>query len=71
MIVLSVLRGLERARAEQEIDDVPFVRLEPIELNRRHWSEIQPVDMDGVHQLLAEFGFVRNRRADEYFLPLG
>src|SRR5262245_45133718 len=37
-------RGLERAGAEQEIDDVALVRLQPVELNRRHRSEIQSID---------------------------
>src|SRR5687767_14037333 len=34
--VIKPLSRLKRPRAEEELDDVPFVRLEPVQLNRRH-----------------------------------
>ena len=50
---------LERARAEQEVDDVAFVRLEPVELNRRHGAEVQAIDVHRVDQLPPELGLRR------------
>ena len=44
-------RRLKRARAEQELDDVAFVRLQPVELRRRHRAEVQPIDVHRVEQL--------------------
>src|SRR5260370_14034620 len=37
-------RGLKRACAEQKLDDVAFVRLEPVELDGWNRTEIQSVD---------------------------
>ena len=49
--ILSLqLRGLERAGAEQEVDDVAFVRLKPVQLDRRDRPDIQPIDVDGVDE---------------------
>src|SRR4051812_26107475 len=48
------LRRLEGTRAEQEIDDVAFVGLEPVELNRRNRTEVEAIDMDRVDQAPAE-----------------
>src|SRR6476660_9328357 len=36
---------LKRSRPEQEFDYVPFVRLKPIELNRRHRPQIQTINV--------------------------
>src|SRR5436309_2554871 len=46
------VRGrLERPRPEQEIDDVPFVRLEPVQLNSRDGADVQPVDVRRIDEL--------------------
>src|SRR6202790_1315557 len=58
-------RRLERARAEQELDDVAFVRLEPVELDGRNRTEIQSIDVNRVHQCAAELGPARDRAAHE------
>jgi hypothetical protein len=42
------LNLLQRARAEQEIHNIPFVRLQPIELDGRDWPEVQAIDVRGV-----------------------
>ena len=52
----SALRRLERPRAEQEIDDVAFVRLQPVELDGRHRTEVEPVDVHRVDEPAAERG---------------
>ena len=41
---------LKRARPEQELDDIAFVRLQPVELDRRNRSDVEPVDMLRVDQ---------------------
>ncbi len=43
---------LERAAAEQEVDDVPLVWLEPVEGDRLHRADIEAVDVRRVEQLL-------------------
>ena len=43
-------RDLEGPGAEQEIDDVAFVRLQPIELDRGNRADVQAVDVRGVGQ---------------------
>ena len=40
--------------AEQEIDDVAFVRLQPVQLDRRDRPEVQPVDVRRVEQAALE-----------------
>src|SRR5207244_3329349 len=45
---------LERTGAEQKLHDVSFVRLEPVELNRRDRTQIQTIDVHGVDERLAE-----------------
>src|SRR5262249_30804378 len=47
----QVALPLQGARAEQEVDDTPLVRLQPVELDRRDGPEVQPVDVGGVEQL--------------------
>ena len=46
--------GLEGAGTEEEVDDVPFVRLQPVELDGGHRAEVEAVDVGGVEQLLPE-----------------
>src|SRR5229473_1967256 len=52
-------RGLKRARAEQKLDDVAFVRLEPVELDGRNRTEIQSIDVNRVDQRATELGPAR------------
>src|SRR4051812_25578075 len=59
------LRRLERARAEQKIDDVAFVRLEPVELNRRDRTEVQPVDVHGIDEPTPKVRVIGDRAADK------
>src|SRR5678815_4571126 len=64
----GVLR-LERALAEQEVDDAPLVRLEPVQLDRRDRPDVQPVDVHRVDQRplelrVAGHGAGDQRRAD-------
>src|SRR3954471_3151016 len=59
------LRRLERARAEQKIDDVAFVRLEPVELNRRDRTEVQPVDVHGIDEPAPKVRVIGDRAADK------
>ena len=53
--------GLERPGAEQELDDVAFVRLEPVELNRRHRTEVQAIDVHRVDQRAAQLRLAGDR----------
>src|SRR6266699_146046 len=43
-------RRLERSRPEEEIHDVPFVRLQPVQLNRRDGADVETVDVRGVDE---------------------
>ena len=47
----SVFRQLVGSGTEQELDDVAFVRLQPIELDGGNRSDVQAVDVRGVGQL--------------------
>ena len=65
-ICISELRGLERARAEQEVDEVAFVRLQPVQADRRDRPDVQAVDVRGVESAGAgASGVVGDRRADQ------
>src|SRR5262249_48613830 len=46
---------LKGAGAEQEIDDVALVRLQPVELDRRDRPEVQPVDVRRIDELPLPF----------------
>src|SRR5437870_10246490 len=37
----SYFGGLERPRAKEELENVAFVRLQPVQLRRRHGAEVQ------------------------------
>ena len=52
---------LKRSGPEQKLDNVPFVRLQPIELNRRHRSQIQSIDVSSVHKLALELLIIGDR----------
>ena len=41
---------LERTVPEQEVDDVAFVRLEPVQLDRLHFADIEPIHVGGIDQ---------------------
>ena len=45
----QALTRSERAGAEEEFDDVAFVRLERVERNRGHVAEVQAIDVDRGH----------------------
>src|SRR5512143_4017891 len=47
--------------SEKELDYVPLVWLQPIELNRRHRTKIQPINMSRSHKLLLELLVVCDR----------
>ena len=34
----------------QKVDQVPFVGLQPVELDGRYWPQIEPIDVSGVQQ---------------------
>ena len=48
------LSVLERSRAEQEVDDVAFVGLEPVELGGGDGADVEAVDVMGVGEHLDE-----------------
>src|SRR5713101_602996 len=63
------LRGLERPGTEQELDEVAFVRLQPVQLRGRHRPEVEPIDVHGVDETAAKRGVAgdgaaHQRRAD-------
>ena len=59
------LGGLKCPGPEQEVDDVAFVRLQPVQLNRRHRTKIEPIDVHGIDQLAAESLIAGDGAADE------
>jgi hypothetical protein len=60
-----ILRHLKRAGAIQEIDDVAFVRLEPVESGRGDGTKIQPIDVLSIQQRTTERRVVREARSDK------
>src|SRR5262249_14173077 len=58
-------RVLERAGAEEEIDDAALVRLQPVELDRRHRADVQPVDVNRVDELALPLAVVGDGAAHE------
>ena len=56
---------LERAAAVQEVDDVPFMRLQPVELQRLHLADVQAVDVGGVDQIPREPFILGQGAADQ------
>src|SRR5262249_3544113 len=60
-----VLVKLEGSRPEEEINDVAFVRLQPVQLDRRYRSDVQPVDIRRVEERALKSPVRSDRRADE------
>ena len=67
--------ALKRPRAVQEVHDVAFVRLEPVELCGRNGPEVQAIDVVGIKEITSKRRIVRDagpneRRADpaEHFI---
>src|SRR5262245_50339113 len=56
---------LEGSGPEEKFHDVSFVRLQPIELDRRDGPQVQAVDVRRVYELALEALVVRNGGADE------
>src|ERR1700722_12807827 len=56
---------LEGAGAEQEVDDVAFVRLQPVEGDRFYRADVEAVDVRRVEQLAGEFRILGDARADQ------
>ena len=49
----SQLSRLKRPRPEQELDKVAFVRLQPVQLRRRHGPQVEPIDVHRIDQASA------------------
>src|SRR5262245_16576179 len=60
-----LLVELERPGPEQEVHDAPLVRLQPVQLDRGDRADVQPVDVDRVHQVALELLVGGDRRADQ------
>src|SRR6266446_4678193 len=56
---------LEGPRPEQEIHDVPFVGLEPVQFDRRQRADVQSVDVGRVDELAFPRFVARDRRTDQ------
>ena len=56
-----VLIKLERPGAEQEVDNIPLMRLQPVELDRRQRPQVQPIDVRGICQGTLELFVLRDR----------
>lgn len=56
---------LERAVAEQEVDDVSFVRLQPVQRTSWYWSYVQAIDMPSIYEFSDPFFTVSDRRANK------
>src|SRR5215831_2978180 len=61
----TALRRLERPSAKQKVDDVAFVRLKPIELDRRHGPEVQSIDVHRIHETTSKLWVGGDGAADE------
>src|SRR5262245_6128077 len=56
---------LKRSWPKEEFHDVSFVRLQPIQLDRRYGPQIQAIDVRRVYELALEGLVIRNGGADE------
>ena len=56
---------LECTIAEQEVDDIAFMWLQPVQRTRRNRSDIQPIDVPSVHKFRDPFVIIRDRCANE------
>src|ERR1700730_4430497 len=60
-----VQRRLKCSRTEQELDNVTFVWLEPIELDGWNGADVQTVDVGGVDEFPLDLRVLRDHAADE------
>ena len=56
-----LLVELKRAIAEQEVDDVAFVRLQPVERDRLQGAEVEAIDVRRVGEFALPLGVFRDR----------
>ena len=56
---------LKRPRPKKEFDDVPFVRLQPIELDRRNRPQVQSIYLCRINKLPLELLVIRDGAAHE------
>lgn len=56
---------LEGAVSKEKLDQVSFVRLEPVQLDGLDPANVKPVDVVSIEQLLGELGIFRNGSADQ------
>src|SRR5712664_859841 len=61
----SRLPALEGARTEQELYDIAFMRLQPIELDGGNGSDVQAIDVGPVEQRALELRVFGYRGADQ------
>ena len=54
---------MEGAGAEEEIDDVAFVWLQPIELDGGNVADVQTIDVGGIQRFAAPSGFSGGQRS--------
>ena len=59
------LRQLIGPRAEEEINDVPFVRLQPVESVGWDWADIQAINVCRVRKLIDERHVIGDRCANQ------
>src|SRR5437588_6608156 len=60
-----VLVELKRPCPEEEIHNAPLVWLQPVQLDGRDRTQIEPVNMNGIRQRPLELLVLGNRRTDE------
>src|SRR5690349_16092400 len=60
-----VERCLKRSRTEEELDDIAFVRLKPIELDGWNGADIQTVDVSRVDEFPLELRVMGDDAGDE------
>ena len=56
---------LERSIAEQEVNDVAFVRLQPVQGTGWNRADVESVDVASIHQFTNPLVIVRDRSADQ------
>lgn len=58
-------RVLKGAFAEEKVDDVAFMWLQPVEGQRFDFADVEPINIRGIKQLSLEAFIVSDRRADQ------
>ena len=56
---------LKRSCPEQEVDDVSLVRLQPVELQRLHFADVEAIDICGIEELSRKRFIFGNTRPDQ------